>query len=226
MTSLGNLVLICLFAKLNQCQNECSGLRDEVQELQLVRDDLQQYVRKLEQKNDDFERATSAYCGCSELVVGIVNMGKLPDLDTFDRGQIVGARRMGHSVSEIVRQLGFSRSRVSRVYQEYMDGGQKTSDRTNCKGQLALTVRGERLLRHIMYCQRSKISAQITTQLNDGASRTVSKRTNTLASPYGFQEPSTCGSTTALCWPSGCTSCLGNRAQRLEFRGLETSCME
>ncbi|GFQ79204.1 nuclear distribution protein nudE-like 1-A [Trichonephila clavata] len=47
-------------AKLNQCQNECSGLRDEVQELQLVRDDLQQYVRKLEQKNDDFERATRA----------------------------------------------------------------------------------------------------------------------------------------------------------------------
>ncbi|GFT90820.1 hypothetical protein NPIL_193691, partial [Nephila pilipes] len=45
-------------AKLNQCQNECSSLRDEVQELQLVRDDLQQYVRKLEQKNDDFERAT------------------------------------------------------------------------------------------------------------------------------------------------------------------------
>ncbi|GFT32226.1 hypothetical protein NPIL_673491, partial [Nephila pilipes] len=47
-------------AKLNQCQNECSSLRDEVQELQLVRDDLQQYVRKLEQKNDDFERATRA----------------------------------------------------------------------------------------------------------------------------------------------------------------------
>ncbi|GFU44450.1 HTH_Tnp_Tc3_2 domain-containing protein [Trichonephila clavipes] len=40
-------------------------------------------------------------------------MGKPPDLDTFDRGQIVGARRMVHSVSEIVRQLGFSRSTVS-----------------------------------------------------------------------------------------------------------------
>ncbi|GFU52395.1 hypothetical protein TNCV_3959091 [Trichonephila clavipes] len=33
-------------------------------------------------------------------------MGKLPDLHEFDRGQIVGARRMGHSNSEIVRQLG------------------------------------------------------------------------------------------------------------------------
>ncbi len=52
-------------------------------------------------------------------------MGKLPDLDAFDRGQIVGERRMGHSISEIVRELGFSRSTVSRVYQEYMDGRKK-----------------------------------------------------------------------------------------------------
>ncbi|GFT42132.1 transposable element Tcb2 transposase [Trichonephila clavipes] len=47
---------------------------------------------------------------------------------------------MGHSISEIVRQLGFSRLTISRVYQEYLDGGQKTSDQANCKGQLALTV--------------------------------------------------------------------------------------
>ncbi|GFT10980.1 hypothetical protein TNCV_1945271 [Trichonephila clavipes] len=52
-------------------------------------------------------------------------MGKLPDYDAFDRVQIVGMRRMGHSISESVKQLGFSRSTVSRVYQEYMDGGQK-----------------------------------------------------------------------------------------------------
>ncbi|GFW75894.1 long-chain-fatty-acid--CoA ligase 1 [Trichonephila clavipes] len=35
------------------------------------------------------------YCVYSELVIGIATMGKLPDLDAFDRGQIVGARRMG-----------------------------------------------------------------------------------------------------------------------------------
>ncbi|GFW02503.1 hypothetical protein TNCV_2455191 [Trichonephila clavipes] len=33
-------------------------------------------------------------------------MGKLPDLDC---SQIVGARRMGHSISDIVRPLGVSR---------------------------------------------------------------------------------------------------------------------
>ncbi|GFY13578.1 transposable element Tcb2 transposase [Trichonephila clavipes] len=67
-------------------------------------------------------------------------MGKLPDLDAFDRGQIVRARRMGHLISEIVRRLGFSRSTVSRVYQECMEGGQKTSDWVNCTGKLSLTV--------------------------------------------------------------------------------------
>ncbi|GFV99889.1 hypothetical protein TNCV_5082481 [Trichonephila clavipes] len=64
-------------------------------------------------------------------------MGKLHDLDAFDHGQIIDAQRMGHLISEIVTQLGFSRSKVSRVYQEYMDGGQKTSYRAR---QLALTV--------------------------------------------------------------------------------------
>ncbi|GFV94670.1 HTH_Tnp_Tc3_2 domain-containing protein [Trichonephila clavipes] len=61
----------------------------------------------------------SAYCDCPELVVGvgIATMGKLPDLDAFDRGRTVGARRMGHSASEIVRQLGFSSQRSRTLAQ-------------------------------------------------------------------------------------------------------------
>ncbi|GFW20223.1 hypothetical protein TNCV_1855471 [Trichonephila clavipes] len=50
-------------------------------------------------------------------------------------------------MSEIVRQTGFSRSSMSRVYQEYMDSEQKTSDRANCKGHLDLIVRDQRRLR-------------------------------------------------------------------------------
>ncbi|GFX72373.1 hypothetical protein TNCV_1253271 [Trichonephila clavipes] len=52
-------------------------------------------------------------------------MGKPHDLGAFNHGQIVGAQSIGDSNSEIVRQLGFSRSTASRVYQEYMDDGQK-----------------------------------------------------------------------------------------------------
>ena len=43
-------------------------------------------------------------CGrCSELVIGIVSNGKMPDLNAFHRKQVVGARRMGHPISEILR---------------------------------------------------------------------------------------------------------------------------
>ncbi|GFT32450.1 HTH_Tnp_Tc3_2 domain-containing protein [Trichonephila clavipes] len=87
------------------------------------------------------------------------------------------ARHVGHSISKIIPHLGFSRSTVSRVYQEYVEGGYKTIDRANCKGQLALTVRGEKWVCRIVCSQRNQILAQIATQLNDGASRTVSKRT-------------------------------------------------
>ncbi|GBM24225.1 hypothetical protein AVEN_22563-1 [Araneus ventricosus] len=55
-----------------------------------------------------------------------------------------------------------------------MDGGGKTNDRANCKGQLALNERGARRLNRIV---RSQTLAQLTTQLNQGSSRTVSKRT-------------------------------------------------
>ncbi|GFX07106.1 hypothetical protein TNCV_1557091 [Trichonephila clavipes] len=70
----------------------------------------------------------------SQLFVGIAVMGKMPHLDVFDREQILGAPCKDYSISELVRQLGFSRLTVPRVYQENMDGGQKKiSDRVNCK---------------------------------------------------------------------------------------------
>ncbi|GFU55504.1 HTH_Tnp_Tc3_2 domain-containing protein [Trichonephila clavipes] len=52
----------------------------------------------------------------------------------------------------------------------------KANDRANCKGELALTAVGERRLRGIVRSQESLTLAQITTLLNDGANRTLSKR--------------------------------------------------
>ncbi|GFV45085.1 HTH_Tnp_Tc3_2 domain-containing protein [Trichonephila clavipes] len=104
----------------------------------------------------------------------------------------------------MVGQLGFSRSTVSRIYQEYMGDGEKKEKIAigqtatvalsapsnpaphnagvyviplDCKGQLALTVHGERQLRCIVHIQQSQTLAQINTQFNDGANCTVSKRT-------------------------------------------------
>ena len=44
-------------------------------------------------------------CGrCSELVIGIVSNGKMPDLNAFHRKQIVVAGHpMGHPISEILK---------------------------------------------------------------------------------------------------------------------------
>ncbi|GFW33452.1 HTH_Tnp_Tc3_2 domain-containing protein [Trichonephila clavipes] len=97
-----------------------------------------------------------------------------------------------------------------------MDGRQKISDQANCKGQLTLTVRGERRLRRIIRSQRSQTLAQTTTQLNDGASRTFSKRTvqrSLYRMDFGTVE-----NTIAQCSPSGCTSWMDKRTQRLECR--------
>lgn len=41
------------------------------------------------------------------------------DLSDIYRGIIVGAREMGHSISELAMQLGFSRTNISGVYREY-----------------------------------------------------------------------------------------------------------
>ncbi|GBN96358.1 hypothetical protein AVEN_271570-1 [Araneus ventricosus] len=103
-------------------------------------------------------------------------MNKTSDLDNFDRGQIIGARRMGHSISEIVRELGFSRSTVSSIPRIHGWWG-KSSDVANRKGQLDLNERGVRRLGHIVRSQLSQTLAQITTQLHQGARRIVSKRT-------------------------------------------------
>ncbi|GFT30235.1 HTH_Tnp_Tc3_2 domain-containing protein [Trichonephila clavipes] len=67
---------------------------------------------------------------------------------------------------------------VLRVYQEYIDDGhKKTGDWANCKGQLALTERGERRFRRVVRSHQSQTLSQITTQFYDGSSHTVSKWT-------------------------------------------------
>ncbi|GFY13567.1 uncharacterized protein TNCV_4959371 [Trichonephila clavipes] len=38
------------------------------------------------------------------------------DLSEFERGVIVGAQEMGHIISEVALNFGFSRTNISRVY--------------------------------------------------------------------------------------------------------------
>ncbi len=56
-------------------------------------------------------------------------MGKAADLRDFDRGQIVMARRLGTSISEIARLVGCSRPTVVSTYAKWMNDGETSSRR-------------------------------------------------------------------------------------------------
>ena len=43
-------------------------------------------------------------------------MGKHKDLSEFDKGQIVMARRLGHSISKTAALMGCSKSAVVRIH--------------------------------------------------------------------------------------------------------------
>ncbi|KFM68241.1 hypothetical protein X975_12794, partial [Stegodyphus mimosarum] len=45
------------------------------------------------------------------------------ELTNFESGMVVGSIRMGHSISDIVREFNIARSLVSRVCREYLISG-------------------------------------------------------------------------------------------------------
>ncbi|GBN68482.1 hypothetical protein AVEN_135315-1 [Araneus ventricosus] len=59
-------------------------------------------------------------------------MACFQDLSDFERGVIVGAREMGHSMSEVVMKFGFSRTTISRVYCEYRVSDKTSNFRHRC----------------------------------------------------------------------------------------------
>ncbi|MBJ5510258.1 helix-turn-helix domain-containing protein [Salmonella enterica subsp. enterica serovar Meleagridis] len=56
----------------------------------------------------------------------------MSDLSEFRRGQIVGARLVGASVTTVAQVLGVSRGTVSKVLTEYNVHGTTSSARHNC----------------------------------------------------------------------------------------------
>ena len=99
------------------------------------------------------------------------------DLSDFERGVIVGAREMGHSISEVAMKFGFSRTTISRVYSEYRKYGKTSNYGHRCGREKTLKERDQRRLSRILKQDRRATLPQIAADLNCGASTSVSVRT-------------------------------------------------
>ncbi|GFY32467.1 uncharacterized protein TNCV_3559751 [Trichonephila clavipes] len=60
-------------------------------------------------------------------------MAVYQDLREFERGVIISAREMGHSISEVANIFGFSRTTISRVYRGYRESGKTSNLRHRCR---------------------------------------------------------------------------------------------
>jgi transposase len=88
------------------------------------------------------------------------------DLSDFERGQIVGARLAGASVTKITTLLSVSRATVSKVTSAYANHGKITSAKRNNGRESTLTERDRRTLRRIVSKNHSTTAAQATGQQN------------------------------------------------------------
>ncbi|GBL89691.1 hypothetical protein AVEN_104642-1 [Araneus ventricosus] len=59
-------------------------------------------------------------------------MARYQDLSDFERGVIIGARKMGHSISEVAMKFGFSCTTIPRVHREHRVSGKTSNFRHRC----------------------------------------------------------------------------------------------
>ncbi|GBN72996.1 hypothetical protein AVEN_254669-1 [Araneus ventricosus] len=104
-------------------------------------------------------------------------MAGYQDLSEFERGVIVGAREMGHSISEVAMKFGFSRTTNSRVYREYRESGKISNLRHRCGRKKIMQERDQRRLTRIIKRDRRATLPQIAADFNAGPSTSVSVRT-------------------------------------------------
>ncbi|GBN67745.1 hypothetical protein AVEN_161199-1 [Araneus ventricosus] len=104
-------------------------------------------------------------------------MQKCSDLSDVQKGMIIGFRAKGGSISETANFVNCSRAAVVKVYRTWQYGTIQNQRRGTCGAPWAIDDRGERRLRRCVRVNRRAIVEQLTAQMNQGATKSVSSTT-------------------------------------------------
>ncbi|XP_076049271.1 uncharacterized protein LOC143029942 [Oratosquilla oratoria] len=100
----------------------------------------------------------------------------MADLSDFKRGQIVGARMAGTSITKTAELLGVSRGTVSKVMTAFEREGKTSSAKHRSGRKLKLSERDRRTLNQIVRKDRKTTASKITAELNEHLQNPVSQK--------------------------------------------------
>ncbi|KFM72688.1 hypothetical protein X975_11519, partial [Stegodyphus mimosarum] len=152
-------------------------------------------------------------------------MGKAADLYDFNKGQIITARRLGKSISEMVRLVGCSCAVVVSTYPKWcMDGEMTSFWPAVCRRWHTDSKRQQRLLCIVWRDQRAT-TTEITTSYNSGDPDSISQHIVQHTLPHmGYAARSqrhSCTDSTSL--PAA--SAMDQETSELDIRRIKESCM-
>ncbi|GFY09307.1 tigger transposable element-derived protein 1 [Trichonephila clavipes] len=104
-------------------------------------------------------------------------MQKRSDLSDVQKGRIIGFRAKGGSISETAEFVNCLRAAVVKVYRAWQNGTVQNQRHGKCGAPRAIDDRGERRLRRCVRADRRATVEQLTTQKNQGATKSVSQIT-------------------------------------------------
>ncbi|GBL57127.1 hypothetical protein AVEN_187229-1 [Araneus ventricosus] len=101
-------------------------------------------------------------------------MQKRSDLSDVQKVMIIGFRAKGGSILEMANFVNCSRAAVVKVYCAWQYGTIQNQRRGTCGAPWAIDDRGERRLRRCIRANRRATVEQLTAQMNQGATKSVS----------------------------------------------------
>lgn len=101
----------------------------------------------------------------------------MSELSDFERGQIVGARMVGASVTKVAEVFGVSRGTVSKIFTAYRESGKTSSAKTQRGRKCVLSDRDRRALKRIVTKNKRTTAAKVTAEMNVALANPVSIKT-------------------------------------------------